>query len=89
MSEKQKVIDKMIQDKKLYMDEFIEAYKKDSDSSKENVSNKDAQADLFDKIKNIGDENTRNELLKQAKDQLGNLSGLKDKLGDITGGLFN
>lgn len=89
MSEKQKVIDKMIQDKKLYVDEFIEAYKKDSDSSKENVSNKDAQADLFDKIKNIGDENTRNELLKQAKDQLGNLSGLKDKLGDITGGLFN
>lgn len=88
MSEKQKVIEKMIEDKKLYVDEFIEAFKKDNEASDENVSEKDAHADLFDKIKNIGDENTRNELLSQAKDQLGNLDGLKDKLGDITGGLF-
>ena len=83
MSEIEKVIEKMVQDKKLYVDEFVQAFKKENNDSEDGW-----QKDLFDKIKNVDDKESRDQLVDQVKNEIGNLDIIKDKISDTVGGLF-
>ena len=83
MSEIEKVIEKMVQDKKLYVDEFVQAFKKENNDSEDGQ-----QKDLFDKIKNVDDKESRDQLVDQLKNEIGNLDIIKDKISDTLGGLF-
>jgi len=83
MSEIEKVIEKMVQDKKLYVDEFVQAFKKENNDSEDGW-----QKDLFDKIKNVDDKESRDQLVDQLKNEIGNLDIIKDKISDTLGGLF-
>lgn len=83
MSEIEKVIEKMVQDKKLYVDEFVQAFKKENNDSEDGW-----QKDLFDKIKNVDDKESRDQLVDQVKNEIGNLDIIKDKISDTLGGLF-
>lgn len=83
MSEIEKVIEKMVQDKKLYLDEFVQAFKKENNDSEDGW-----QKDLFDKIKNVDDKESRDQLFDQVKNEIGNLDIIKDKISDTLGGLF-
>ncbi|WP_040397778.1 hypothetical protein [Anaerococcus senegalensis] len=83
MSEIEKVIEKMVQDKKLYVDEFVQAFKKENNDSEDGW-----QKDLFDKIKNVDDKESRDQLVDQLKNEIGNLDIIKDKISDTLVGLF-
>lgn len=83
MSEIEKVIEKMVQDKKLYVDEFVQAFKKENNDSEDGW-----QKDLFDKIKNVDDKESRDQLVDQLKNEIGNLDIIKDKISNTLGGLF-
>lgn len=84
MNKIEEVFNKIVNDKDLHLDEFIKAFKDEKGGNED-----DAKKDLISRITNISDKDTKDKLINDAKNKIGNIDNLKGKLSDLGKGLFN
>ena len=84
MNKIEEVFNKIVNDKDLHLDEFIKDFKDEKGGNED-----DAKKDLISRITNISDKDTKDKLINEAKNKIGNIDNLKGKLSDLGKGLFN